>query len=322
GELLVRYLGVPLVSTKLGQKDCKALFDLIMHRVKTWASNYLSFGGRLQLILATLASIQVFWCRTFILPVSMVKLCERMLRSFLWYGVGDAKRAGKVAWAKVCHPNEGGLGIKSMWTWNKAAILQLVNITVASSWSWRNVLKLRECLARNLVYSIRDGRATSLWWDPWINGEALITKNGARVPIDADILMHAKVSAVIVNRQWAWPLNSWVLREIDTLVQQKCIEQGPDVIHWLSKGKPFSCKAAWQVMRHILLKVAWADIVWFSNCIPKHSFCLWLTFHNAHRTTDKLRSYGVVEANQCMFGYGGLESIDHIFFGCKFTAEI
>ncbi|GAV80730.1 zf-RVT domain-containing protein, partial [Cephalotus follicularis] len=184
------------------------------------------------------------------------------------------------------------------------------------------VLKLRECLARNLVYTIGDGRATSLWWDPWINGEALITKYGARVPIDADILMHAKVSAIIVNRQWAWPLNSWILREIDTLVRKKCIEQGPDVIQWLSKGKPFSFKAAWQVLRHILPKVAWDDIVWFPDCIPKHSFCLWLTFHDAHRTTDKLQSYGVVAANQCMFGCAGLKSIDHLFFGCKFTAEI
>ncbi|GAV73872.1 hypothetical protein CFOL_v3_17355 [Cephalotus follicularis] len=176
-----------------------------------------------------------------------------MLRSFLWFGVGDAKRAGKVAWETVCHPKEeGGLGIKSMRTWNKAAILQLgweivtekesmwvrwcnmvllkdksfwaVKITAASSWCWRNVLRLRECLARNLIYSIGDGRATTLWWDPWINGEALFTKYGTRVAFDADILIPANVSAVIANRKWAWPRNSWDLREIDTLVQWICIE--------------------------------------------------------------------------------------------------
>ncbi|GAV85966.1 LOW QUALITY PROTEIN: zf-RVT domain-containing protein, partial [Cephalotus follicularis] len=322
GELPVKYLGVLLVSTKLGQKDCQALFELIMRRVKAWVANYLSFGGRLQLILATLVSIQVFRCRTFTLPVSVVKMCESILRNFLWFGVGDAKRAGKVAWAKFCHPkDEGGLGIKSLRTWNKAAIMQLVKITAASSWSWRNVLKLREGLARNLVYYIGDGSATCLWWDPWINSKDLITMYGAWVPFDADIPVHAKVSTVIVNKQWAWPLNSWELREIDTLIRQKSIEQGLDIIHWLSKGKTFSYKATWQVV-HIHPKVAWADIVWFSDCIPKHSFCLWLTFHNAYRTTDKLRTYGVVAANHYMFGCGGLESIDHLFFACKFTAEI
>ncbi|GAV62664.1 hypothetical protein CFOL_v3_06187 [Cephalotus follicularis] len=106
GELPVRYLGLLLVSTKLGLKDFQALIESIMRRVKAWAPNYLSFGGRLQLILATLASIQVFWCRTFILPVSVVKKCESILRSFLWFGVGDAKRAGKVAWERVCHPKQ------------------------------------------------------------------------------------------------------------------------------------------------------------------------------------------------------------------------
>ncbi|GAV73873.1 zf-RVT domain-containing protein, partial [Cephalotus follicularis] len=84
----------------------------------------------------------------------------------------------------------------------------------------------------------------------------------------------------------------------------------------------FSCKAAWQGVRHILPKVAWVDIVWFLDCIPKHSFFLWLTLHNAHRTTNKLRKYGVVVDNQCLFGCGGLESIDHLFRGCKFIAGV
>ncbi|GAV91144.1 zf-RVT domain-containing protein [Cephalotus follicularis] len=224
-----------------------------------------------------------------------------------------------------------------MRSWNKAAILQLgweivtkketmwvrwcntvlikdksfwaVKITAASSWSWRNVLRLRECLANNLVYSIGDGRATSLWLDPWINGVALISRYGVRVVNDAEIPINTKVSVVIANMQWAWPRNSWNLREIATLTWQISIEQGPDVIHWVSKGKTFSYKAVW----HTLPKVAWVDIVWFPYFIPKHSFCLWLTFHNAHRTLDNLRTYGVVAANQCMFRCGWLESIDHLF---------
>ncbi|GAV71623.1 LOW QUALITY PROTEIN: zf-RVT domain-containing protein, partial [Cephalotus follicularis] len=311
GELPVRYLGVPLVSIKLGQKDCQALIESIMQRVKAWASNYLSFSGQLQLILATLVSIQVFRCRTFILPVSMVKKCESILRSFLWFGLGwEIVTKKESMWVRWC--DMVLLKDKSFWA---------VKITAASSWCWRNVLRLMECLARNLVYSIGDGRATALWLDPWINGEALITKYGTRVANDVDISLHAKVSAVIANRQWAWLRNSWDLWEIDTLVQRICIEEGPNAIHWGSKGKTFSCKAAWQGVRHILPKVA-VDIVWFPDCIPKHSFYFWLTFHHAHRTTDKLRTYGVVADNQCMFRYGGLESIDHLFFGCKFTTGV
>ncbi|GAV69843.1 zf-RVT domain-containing protein, partial [Cephalotus follicularis] len=233
----------------------------------------------------------------------------------------------------VCHPKEeGGLGIKSMRSWNKAAIMQLcweivtkketmwvrwcntvllkdksfwaVKITVASSWSWRNVLRLRECLANNLVYSIRAGRATSLWLDSWFNGVALISMYGICVVNDTEIPIKAKVSAVIANRQWVWPRNSWNLWEIATLTRRINIEQGPDVIHWVSKGMTFSCNEAWQEVRHTLPELAWADIVWLPDCIPKHSFSLWLTFHNAHRTMDKLRTYGVVAANLCSDAVG------------------
>ncbi|GAV65559.1 hypothetical protein CFOL_v3_09074 [Cephalotus follicularis] len=216
GIIPVRYLGIPLVATKLGLKDCQAFMEIILRKVNAWTSNYLSFGGRLQLLLSTLFSIQVFWCRTFILPVSVVNKCESILRSFLWFGVGDAKKAGKVAWSKVCHPkDERGLGIKSLREWNKAAIMQLgwdivarkdtlwvrwcmqvllknkcfweTKISAASSWSWRSVLRLRECLASKLVFNIGDGRNTSLWLDPWFYGQSLISRFGGRVVYDAGI---------------------------------------------------------------------------------------------------------------------------------------
>lgn len=42
GSLPVRYLGVPLISTKLKYADCKALIDRITNRTKSWANRYLS----------------------------------------------------------------------------------------------------------------------------------------------------------------------------------------------------------------------------------------------------------------------------------------
>ncbi|GAV82521.1 hypothetical protein CFOL_v3_25972 [Cephalotus follicularis] len=196
--------------------------------------NYLSFGGRLQLISFTLFSMQVFWCKTFVLSAAVIENCEQIIRSFLWFGVGDAKRVGKVAWAKVCHPNEeGGLGIKSIRAWNKAAILQhgwdiikkkesiwvqwfyrvliknrnfwTVNITNQHSWSWRKILQLRDSLAERLVFNISDGGAISLWMDPWFRGHSIISEYGNRVVYDTRIPLNAKLSAVITNEQWDWP---------------------------------------------------------------------------------------------------------------------
>ena len=57
GELPVRYLGIPLISTKLNALHCKPLVDRITARATSWTARVLSFAGRLQLIQATLYGI-------------------------------------------------------------------------------------------------------------------------------------------------------------------------------------------------------------------------------------------------------------------------
>lgn len=50
GVLPVRYLGVPLITTRLHALDCQALIDKILKKVQSWANKMLSYGGRVQLI--------------------------------------------------------------------------------------------------------------------------------------------------------------------------------------------------------------------------------------------------------------------------------
>jgi hypothetical protein len=47
GSLLVRYLGVPLISSKLSFADCGLLLDRITGRIDSWLSRNLSNAGRL-----------------------------------------------------------------------------------------------------------------------------------------------------------------------------------------------------------------------------------------------------------------------------------
>ncbi|GAV67950.1 zf-RVT domain-containing protein, partial [Cephalotus follicularis] len=68
--------------------------------------------------------------------------------------------------------------------------------------------------------------------------------------------------------------------------------------------------------------VPWSNVVWFPRRIPKHSFCLWLTFRGAHRTLEKLHRWGVVQPVLCYFGCGQEKSINHLFVACPFTARI
>lgn len=54
GQLPDRYLGVPLLITRLTAKDCQCIIDRITARVKSWAARKLTYGGRLQLIKSVL----------------------------------------------------------------------------------------------------------------------------------------------------------------------------------------------------------------------------------------------------------------------------
>ncbi|GJS33012.1 retrovirus-related pol polyprotein from transposon TNT 1-94 [Tanacetum coccineum] len=49
GELPVKYLGVPLISTRLLNRDCKILVERVTNRIGDWKNKYLSFTARLQL---------------------------------------------------------------------------------------------------------------------------------------------------------------------------------------------------------------------------------------------------------------------------------
>ncbi|GAV92316.1 zf-RVT domain-containing protein, partial [Cephalotus follicularis] len=95
-----------------------------------------------------------------------------------------------------------------------------------------------------------------------------------------------------------------------------------DSIGWRSAGGIFTHKSAWESLRLSASTVPWAKVVWFRGAIPKHSFCLWLTFRKAHLTLDKLHGFGVVQQGLCPFGCGQQETLDHLFFACPYTKSV
>ena len=48
-QLAVKYLGVPLISTKLSAVDCAALASKLEARIKSWANKHLSYVGQMVL---------------------------------------------------------------------------------------------------------------------------------------------------------------------------------------------------------------------------------------------------------------------------------
>ena len=128
GRFPMRYLGVPLISTRLTHSDCMPLIQRITARIQSWTSKSLSYAGRLQLIASVLYSIQLYWCSLFIIiPKYTISKIEQSLSSFLWSGNSDSARRAKIKWESVCLPKEeGGLALRCIKDLNDSNVMKHV----------------------------------------------------------------------------------------------------------------------------------------------------------------------------------------------------
>ncbi|KAL0293113.1 UNVERIFIED_CONTAM: hypothetical protein Sangu_3245900 [Sesamum angustifolium] len=63
GSLPVKYLGIPLTSSRLTIADCRPLIDKVDARLAGWNNQILSYAGRLQLIKSVLTTLHTYWLR-------------------------------------------------------------------------------------------------------------------------------------------------------------------------------------------------------------------------------------------------------------------
>ncbi|GKC96049.1 hypothetical protein Tco_1161491, partial [Tanacetum coccineum] len=177
GVLHVRYLGVPLISSRLLYRDCKILVEKLESRVNDWKNKFLSLAGRLQLIRSVLSSMHIDWASVFILPNRIVHDLEQLMRGFLWCQGEMKKGKAKVAWDSICMPkHKGGLGarriddfhVKWVPTYKlKGRSFWDVPCRGNVSWGWHKLLQIRSIIRPFIWHKINNGKSTSVWLDRW-----------------------------------------------------------------------------------------------------------------------------------------------------------
>jgi hypothetical protein len=58
------------------------------------------------------------------LPKKIIRSIEQKFNRFLWNGSEDCSAKAKVSWDLMCSKNGGGLELKRIEEWNKAAIMK------------------------------------------------------------------------------------------------------------------------------------------------------------------------------------------------------
>ncbi|GJX09125.1 reverse transcriptase zinc-binding domain-containing protein [Tanacetum coccineum] len=84
----------------------------------------------------------------------------------------------------------------------------------------------------------------------------------------------------------------------------------------------FSVNRAWKDLSENHDKVAWYNVVWFSNMIPRHAFIVWLLIHGRLPTQDRISKWYPNRSMKCSLCCEEMDSHDHLFFKCKYAAKI
>jgi len=354
-----RYLGLPLNPTKLSLATLQPFIQKITEQLNSWTTKFLSYAGKIRLIVSVVYGKVNFWSQVFVLPKGFYKKIDNLCSAFLWKNTTSSARGARVAWKDICKTKEeGGLGIRSLeefatvfrlkqvwhlftrrgslWVmWLDHNIFGrrnywLMDSTPRLSWNIRKMLEVKSVFQRLIKCQMRDGMKASFWFDYWTSLGPLIELFGQLGPRELRISRNASVWEATHEGQWHFP-NA---RSHQAEQLQICLSsvappsplRGADWYQWKQPtgtfSETFSSKGTWMQIRQISPHVAWHKAVWFKESVPRFSFILWMASHERLTTRDRLLQWGMNVHGSCVLCDSGLDSHDHLFFKCEFSRSL
>ncbi|XP_063948027.1 uncharacterized protein LOC135152123 [Daucus carota subsp. sativus] len=341
GSLPISYLGLPLITSRLNESICAPLIQRLSRKVESWTVRHLRYSGRLQLIKTVLQGIQSYWSLYLFLPVGVLKRIQSILARFLWAGDLHSSCHYKVAWADCCFiREEGGLGLRDLFDWNKAAILFQVwrlahpnpssiwllwvhscmlkrkhfwttKIPYKCPWNLRKILNHRREALRFISCKVMAGSSFKFWYDPWLISVPLIERFGDGIISVMDSSHEATVGSAIVNGYWAVSSsNDFRATQIRSLISSCSIARQDAVVN---------LRVIWESIRRRGPSSPWIPLIWSKFNIPSCSFISWLACRNRLSTKDRLFNIQQVVDPLCCLCRSNAESAEHLFTSCPYT---
>lgn len=337
--------------------NCEPLIMSVKGKLNSWSARSLSFAGRLLLINTVISGITNFWCATFSLPKHCNKLINSMCGAYLWKGTTEGHHSARVAWDQITlAKNEGGLGVRDLVHWNKAASIKLIwmlfftsgsiwvawftdtilagsisnfwTITENSNHSWlvKRLLRLRTIVYPWLCIEIGNGRTCRFWSDNWTPYGCLSDFLNLPLTSRLGIPRDATLASLNANGNWSLPAarsEKQVL--IYAYLSTITLSDEEDQYRWEINGTRSLWFCTGDVYREIKFHgpvVDWSKTVWCSRGTPKHSFITWLFTLNRCPTRDRMLSWGLSTPATCLLCNSTAESRNHLFFECNYSSQV
>ncbi|CAN1726075.1 LINE-1 retrotransposable element ORF2 protein [Linum perenne] len=192
-----KYLGVPTDWGRSRKETFSYLIERMERQGQNWKGSILSHAGKETLIKAVIQAIPNYIMSVFLLPKSLTKKMDRILRNFFWAGNMNKR---SIHWCNekiLCSSKQdGGLGFKNFGDFNlsllgKQAWRMLTNPSALwvrllkslyfphtdflnasrgrrPSWIWSSICKAKEVIRLGAFKGLGSGRDISVANDPWI----------------------------------------------------------------------------------------------------------------------------------------------------------
>lgn len=349
GTLPISYLGLPLITSRLNAQSCAPLIFRLCSKIESWTVRTLRYSGRLQLITSVLQGIQGYWSSFLFLPQGVLKKIQSVLAKFLWGGNLTENCHYKVAWSECSFPkSEGGLGVRDLFEWNRAAILFQVwrlahtnpsslwilcmhscllkkkgfwtaKIPYKCPWNARKILHHRQEALSHISCQIKADSDFKIWYDPWLINKPLIEHFGVGFVSVMDSSLDALVGSLISDGQWRVSTsNDYRALEFRRMLNNFSIGSS-DKILW-DGDSILKIRTVLESIRRRHAAQPWLKFVWHPFSIPACSFFSWLICRERLLTKDRMNHFGMAISNlKCELCRCYDESIKHIFSECPYT---
>lgn len=355
-DCLGKYLGVPLLHSRVTADTYKYLVERTQSKLASWKAKSLSLAGRITLAKSVLNAIPFYAMQTSSLPASTLRALDRITRRFVWGSCSNTNKPSLIKWEEVCQPpSRGGCGLKNLEGQNHAFLAKLAyqlisnqNIlwvavlrakynwspascyafrTKTASHTWRSIAKVWADSELNFLWRIGDGATIRFWSDPWLRDTGPL-KLLSFADIPADELNRPLKDFMDNNGDWNWSLFRHLLPT--NLLSQIALSQSsttvdePDTCTWsLNTNGAFSVSSAYQAK----LEDAWNDHdviwewIWKWPGIQRVRSFLWLAVKAKLLTNAERCKRGMATTASCVLCNSEVEDLDHILRKCP-TAQL
>ncbi|KAL0927368.1 hypothetical protein M5K25_001532 [Dendrobium thyrsiflorum] len=277
-----------------------------------------------------------YWIRGAIIPKACLNLIGKMCAKFLYFGDSKAKKLHLVSWNNTCKPADlGGLGIPNLSALQSASFCSLIfryynsnslladffDANYGTPWTpvsnnasvlWKNLTKVAETIAPNLLFAYNANSKISMLWDPWLNGSNFYSNlNG----LTGDIPHNAKVSDYVCDGSWLLPASL-----TQNLASFSILNAASECLTWKLQ------KARFAVYISEFYKgeepVFWSKYIWHKHFALKYSIYAWLALKGGLKTADVLYKRNIIIEQTCPLCFAQQETTDHILFECDYSYSV